>query len=281
MKSMEEEVQGSSETDCTVIESAADSLDGSVIFHAINDISGFVLYMHQQIPSMLQDISFEFETLCTDYKELEMGRIETQGKASLRRKQASEMREVKQGIRRLEKLMRVVSDFQNAIKLMISEVPNVQGAILVLGASPLRPQHVYELCFSHGESASSVAHDFTKTRAAEVLSRKAIRALISKGAGSGSYPGISKLFLLVKAPSSFSLPLHFLPKRDFRYSKKIMPFRVQFKCRTQAGLEVEAVELASHAGSSIDLIESTRNDSIWFQCRHVIKGLAFNTETEE
>lgn len=144
-----------------------------------------------------------------------MGRIETQEKASLRRKQASKMREVKQGIRRLEKLMRAVSDFQNAIKLMISEVPNMQGAILVLGASPLRPQHVYELCFSHGGSVPSVAHDFTKTRAAEVLSRKvsliyfcfhlysqfyiilyiysflsqAIRALISKGAGSSSYPG--------------------------------------------------------------------------------------------
>lgn len=33
--------------------------------------------------------------------------------------------------------------------------------------------------------------------------------------------GPSKLFLLVKAPSSFNLPLHFLPKRDFRYSKKV------------------------------------------------------------
>lgn len=148
-----------------------------------------------------------------------MGRVETQGTASLRRKQASKMREVKHGIRRLEKLMRAVSDFQNAIKLMICEVPSIQGAILVLGASPLRPQHVYELCFWHGESVPSNAHDFTKTKAAEVLSKKvlsaipastpssqsylrftskceftgflsqAIRALISKGAGSGSYPG--------------------------------------------------------------------------------------------
>jgi hypothetical protein len=33
--------------------------------------------------------------------------------------------------------------------------------------------------------------------------------------------GPSKLFLLVKAPSSFNLPLHFLPKREFRYSKKV------------------------------------------------------------
>lgn len=106
-----------------------------------------------------------------------MGRVETQGKASLRRKRASEMREVKRGIRRLEKLMRAVSDFQNAIKLMICEIPNMQGAILVLGASPLRPQHVYELCFWHGESVPSNAHGFTKTKAAEVLSKKVLSAI--------------------------------------------------------------------------------------------------------
>ncbi|XP_015892093.1 uncharacterized protein LOC107426419 [Ziziphus jujuba] len=278
MKEMEGE--RSSEMDCTVIESPTESLDGSVIFHAINEISGFVLYMHQQIPSMLQDISFEYDTLCTDYKDLEMGRVEIQEKASLRRKHGSKMREVKQGIRRLEKLMRAVSDFQNAVKLVINEVPNIQGVILVLGASPLRPQHVYDLCFSHGKLPGG-AQDFTKSRAAEVLSRKAIRALISKGAGSGSYPGASKLFLLVKAPSSFNLPLHFLPKREFRYSKKIVPLRVQFKCRTQVGLEMDAADLASQTGSSISLVQSTQNEFIWFQCRHVIKGLAFNTETEE
>lgn len=33
--------------------------------------------------------------------------------------------------------------------------------------------------------------------------------------------GQSKLFLVVKAPSSLNLPHHFLPKRDFRHSKKV------------------------------------------------------------
>ncbi|KAJ6938821.1 hypothetical protein NC651_005302 [Populus alba x Populus x berolinensis] len=46
----------------------------------------------------------------------------------------------------------------------------------------------------------------TKSKVAEGLSRKAARALISKGAGSSSYPGPTKLFLLVKAPASFNLP---------------------------------------------------------------------------
>lgn len=45
------EGQGSSDTEYTVIVSTADSLDSSVIFHVINDVVGFVLYMHQQIPS--------------------------------------------------------------------------------------------------------------------------------------------------------------------------------------------------------------------------------------
>ena len=30
------------------------------------------------------------------------------------------------------------------------------------------------------------------------------------------------MFLLVKAQSSFHQPLHFLPKRDFKYSKKVI-----------------------------------------------------------
>lgn len=76
---------------------------------------------------------------------------------------------------------------------------------------------------------------------------QAIRTLVSKCAGSNSYAGYmlglvckdcltcwllepkwdvlflgpTKLFLLVKAPASFSQPVHFLPKRDFRYNKKV------------------------------------------------------------
>lgn len=150
-------------------------------------------------------------------------------KPTLRRKHAGQMREAKRGIRRFQKLMRQVSDLQTALKLMISEVPQFQEAILVIGASPLRPHHVYELSFSSASAvpSSSGEHehekelDFGKSRAAEVLCRKAIRGLISKGAGCASYPGPSKLFLLVKAPPCLNLPLHFLPKRDFRYSNKV------------------------------------------------------------
>ncbi|KAL4603005.1 hypothetical protein ACB092_10G094600 [Castanea dentata] len=262
----------------TEIETAAESIDGSVIFHVINDVVGFVLYMHQQIPSILQDISLEFDTLNTEYTELETDL--TQSDIKERRKLTGRMREVKHGIKKLEKLMNTVSNLQTALKLMMSEIPNVQGVILVLGASPIRPQHVYELCFSHGKVVGSGEVYFTKSKLAEGLSRKAIRTLISKGAGSGSYPGSNKLFLLVKAPCSFNLPLHFLPKRDFKYSKKIVPFRLRFKCRTQ-DQEMDALDHASQTGSSTSLSDSTSDDLIWFQCRHVIKGLVSNTPTEE
>lgn len=267
------------------MEIAADSLDGSVIFHAINEISGFLLYMHQQIPAVLQDITMEFDSRCAEYKDLESALTEDEAKPTLRRKHAGEMREAKRGIRRLQKLMHGVSHFQTALKLIISETPQFQKALLILGGSPLRPQHVYELSFSSSGNVvpnppSGAERDFVKSRAAEVLSRKAIRALISNGAGSASYPGPSKLFLLVKAPSSFNQPLHFLPKRDFRYSNKIVPMRLSFKCKTKP--QNQNIDHSSQTGSCGSLVHSTPDgdDFIWFQCRHVIKGLAFNTEPE-
>ncbi|BBH10305.1 SecY protein transport family protein, partial [Prunus dulcis] len=233
------------------------------------------------------DITLEFDSLCSEYKDSEMALHQNEVKPTLRRKHAGQMREAKRGIRRFQKLMRQVSDLQTALKLMISEVPQFQEAILVIGASPLRPHHVYELSFSSASAvpSSSGEHehekelDFGKSRAAEVLCRKAIRVLISKGAGCASYPGPSKLFLLVKAPPCLNLPLHFLPKRDFRYSNKIVPLRLKIKRKTQ-DQNMDALPVSSETGSSDGLVESAPNDFIWFQCRHVIKGLASDTPTE-
>lgn len=90
-------------------------------------------------------------------------------KASLRRKHVWRKRELKQGIRRLEKLMTTVANFKIALQLLITEAPHIQRLALVLGPSPLRPLHLYELCLSHGTIASA---DFTRTKLAEGLSRK-------------------------------------------------------------------------------------------------------------
>ncbi|KAG7967491.1 hypothetical protein I3843_08G101300 [Carya illinoinensis] len=240
------EGQESSETECMEIETAADCLDSSVVFHIVNDVLGFVLYMHQQIPSVLQDLCLEFDTLRIECAELEAA-LTTQNDAKAsslsRRKHLGRMRDAKKGIRRLEKLMNTISNLQTALK----------------------------------QAAARGEVDFSKSRAADGLSRKAIRTLVSKGAGSGSYPGPCKLFLLVKAPSSFNRPLHFLPKRDFRFSKKIVPLRLRLKCKTRD----QKMGALDQTGSSISLTDSTSDNLIWFQCRHTIKGLASRTPTEE
>lgn len=93
-------------------------------------------------------------------------------KASVRREHAGRKREVRTGIRKFDKLMKTVASLQTALQLMISEIPNIKGVMLVLGASSVRPQHVFELCFSHGKVVSGGASDFSKSRAAEGLSRK-------------------------------------------------------------------------------------------------------------
>ncbi|KAG8663398.1 hypothetical protein MANES_01G208300v8 [Manihot esculenta] len=246
----------------TEIETNAVTLDNSVIFHVIKDVIGFVLYMHQQIPSVLQDIRLEFDSLKDEYRELAVDLAQAEAIASVRRKHMSRIREVKVRIRRMEKLMNTISGLESALQLIISEIPSLESFILVLGASPIRPQNVYELCFSRGIPVPRDASDFAKTKAAEGLSRKAIRALIAKGAGSDSYPGPTKLFMFVKAPSSFNLPLHFLPKRDFRYSKKIMPVRLQLKCKSQ-NLEMDCPDCACQTSSSINLKDSASNEFIW------------------
>ncbi|KAI3749371.1 hypothetical protein L2E82_19981 [Cichorium intybus] len=271
---------GRSETEFADLEVAADSINASVMFHLVMDILGFVLYMHQQIPSILQDVNLEFDALHTEYKDLEVVLAQTELKASQRRVQNGRKREVKHGIKRLEKLMNNIGNTQTALKQVFNEIPDVEAVILILGGSPARSQHVYELFFSHGQNTLSNACDFIKTKAAEGISRKAIRTLVSKGAGSASYGGPSKLFLLVKARSSFNMPLHFLPKRDFRYSKKIVPMRLRIKCRNH-NQEPHALNCDPQVADSNNIVDSTSNDYIWFQCRHVIKGLACKTSPEE
>nr|GMD51579.1 Melanoma inhibitory activity protein [Ipomoea batatas]GMD56287.1 Melanoma inhibitory activity protein [Ipomoea batatas] len=271
---------GISNMELTTIEAASASLDGSFIFHVVADIVGFVLFMHQQIPSVLQDLTFEFDELQEEFKDLETALAQEETRGSLRRKHASRKREVRIGIKRLEKLMNMVSSMKTALQLIITEIPCIESVLLVLGPSPLRPMHIYELHFSRRARVSS--GDYTRTRVVETLCKKAIRELVSRGAGSSSYPGPTKLYLLVRAPSSLSLPLHFLPKRDFKCNKKVAPIKLQFRGRGNDGLGKTAYhDDDNQAENAISFSDSASDDIIWFQCRHVIKGLASRTSTEE
>ena len=95
-------------------------------------------------------------------------------KGSERRIQMARKREVKHGIKRLEKLMKTVASTQTALQLLFSEMPHVEAVILILGGSPGRPRHVYEVAFSHGPGVRSDPSDFTRTRVAEGISRKVL-----------------------------------------------------------------------------------------------------------
>jgi hypothetical protein len=84
------------------------------------------------------------------------------------------MRGVKRGIRRLEKLVNTVGGLESVLQLIISEVFCFEVAILVLGASPIQPRHVYESCFLRGNVVAGDDGGFTKSKVAEGLSRKVL-----------------------------------------------------------------------------------------------------------
>ncbi|ONK61535.1 uncharacterized protein A4U43_C08F30970 [Asparagus officinalis] len=255
----------------TEIETNAEGLKPSEIFHIVKELIGFVLYMHHQIPSVLQHLEDEFDALKDEYKGLESTSVK-ESKASLQRQHNMRKREVKSGIKRLEKLMNAISSLVSALKEAIDGTSNIHGVTLVLGASPARPQHVYEMFFPCGRVDSGDTTGCIKSKVAEALSRKVIRALISSGAGSASYTGPTKLFLLVRSPCTLNLPLHFLPKRDFKYHKKAVPFRLHIKSKTYNAV-VGGCHHTSEIGPSASPLHSTSDDVLWFQCRHTVRGL--------
>nr|GMD42502.1 ATP-dependent 6-phosphofructokinase 4, chloroplastic [Ipomoea batatas] len=56
-------------------------------------------------------------------------------------------------------------------------------------------------------------------------------------------------------------------------------FSEQGKCRGNDGLGKTAYHDDNQAENAISFTDSASNDIIWFQCRHVIKGLASRTST--
>ncbi|KNA26117.1 hypothetical protein SOVF_000330 [Spinacia oleracea] len=264
----------------TEIEVATGSIDGALIFHIVYDVLAFLLYMHQQIPSVLQDMTLQFDALRAEFKESEI--LLTQGglNASSRRQAIGRKRDAKLQIRRNEKLMSKVSSLQTALCLLIRQFPSVEDMVFIFGASPRRPQHVYQIIFPHGRIATPASEDMAKNRTAVVLSRKVIRALISKGVGSASYTGPTKLFFLVKAPTSLNMPMHFLPKRDFQFSKKMVPFRLQLRSKT-SHQESIASSFVPDTITGFNENNHICSDLTWFQCRHVIKGIALGNPLPE
>ncbi|CAA6654198.1 unnamed protein product [Spirodela intermedia] len=238
----------------------AEGLKRSEIYHVVKEVIGFVLYIHQQIPETLQHLEEEFDRI---RKKLRLWYEESapapESEACSTRMRKHRLREVKLGIRRREKLMASIS------------IPIVHGLMLALGGTLVRPQYVYDIVFSHEKIDSGSSGDGSRSKVANYISRKAIRSLISKGAGGSSYSGPMKLFLLVKAPATLKLPTHFLPKRDFKYHKKTVSFRLQIRCKTQKQA-FDCLHYSDREDVSAHLLDTTSSDLIWFQCRQTIKG---------
>uniref|UniRef100_M8D9P8 Uncharacterized protein n=1 Tax=Aegilops tauschii TaxID=37682 RepID=M8D9P8_AEGTA len=71
---------------------------------------------------------------------------------------------------------------------------------------------------SNGRFDSGSAKGHGTTKLAQFVSRKTVRAFIQCGAG-----------CLTVYPTQGNLPLDFDPKRDFRYSKKVVPQQISIK----------------------------------------------------
>lgn len=269
------ETQGSGSV--VEVQVAAAALRRSEVFHVVKELVGFVLYMHHQIPSVLQNLENEFAGLKEEM--MEMAATSAELKPSDQRKYNTRKREVRCRIKKREKLMNGISALLSALQQALDEVPSIEGVALILGGSLVRPLFVYDITVTHGKFDSGSAKEQTTTKLAQSVSRKAIRALISGGAGSLSYTGPTKLFLLVRCPSSLNLPLDFMPKRDLRYSKKVAPQHMSIKCNAS-----ESQKNNKHVTSLVDALccssEYFPSDVIWFQCKHTIRGLPCKASLE-
>nr|CAB3477211.1 unnamed protein product [Digitaria exilis] len=242
------------------VQAAAAALGRSEVFHVVKELVGFVLYMHHQIPSVLQSLENEFASLKEEMTEMTLQPAEL--KQSDQRKYNTRKREVRRRIKKHEKLMNGISALLCALQQALDEVSNIEGVVLILGGSLVRPLFVYDITISHGAFDSGSAKDHALTKLAQSVSRKAIRALVSCGAGSVSYTGPSKLFLLVRCSSTLNLPLDFLSKRDFRYSKKVVPLQVHIKC-SKAGGQGNNQHHVSIADAPASTSGSSLPDAIW------------------
>ncbi|EMS60679.1 hypothetical protein TRIUR3_21670 [Triticum urartu] len=75
----------------------------------------------------------------------------------------------------------------------LDKVSTIEGVALILGGSLVRPLFVYDITVTHGRFDSGSAKGHGTTKLAQSVSRKAVRALISCGAGSLSYTEVNPL----------------------------------------------------------------------------------------
>lgn len=64
------------------------------------------------------------------------------------------------------------SSLLSAFRLALEEMPDIREVTLILGASIVRPQHVYQLVFSGGNFGSGNANKCTERKISDNIARK-------------------------------------------------------------------------------------------------------------
>ncbi|VAH60782.1 unnamed protein product [Triticum turgidum subsp. durum] len=177
-------------------------------------------------------------------------------KPSDQRKYNTRKREVRCRIKKQEKLMKGISTVLSAFQQALDKVSTIEGVALILGGSLVRPLFVYDITVTHGRPSSYIMW---------------CREFILHSP--------TKLFLLVRCPCTLNIPLDFAPKREFRYSKKVVPQQMSIKCNT-AYYQKNNKHVASIVDPSCCTSESSPSDVIWFQCKHTIRGLPCKASLE-
>lgn len=106
------------------------------------------------------------------YFQTEMTLQPAELKPSDQRKYNTRKREVRRRIKKHEKLMKGISILLCALQQALDEVSSIEGVVLILGGSLVRPLFVYDITISHGTFDSGSAKDHALTKLAQSVSRK-------------------------------------------------------------------------------------------------------------
>eukprot|EP00249_Psilotum_nudum_P003974 c17499_g1_i1 orf=219-839(+) len=193
------------------IDIGAHRIDALAASYLLKQLVEFVLFMHHQVPDTIEHLQRKWEDLDVDSNN---------GQPSNQRQQRGRVRKAVRETKKLRKLTESIQNLISAAREAIQGLPGISSLLLLLGSSPSRPQQAYEVQLFITTSELKTDESCKEMGInAQNLSRKLIRALISHDAGSFSL-GPTKLFLMVKAPASSSVPQNFLPKQNYALMNK-------------------------------------------------------------
>ncbi|KAG6543958.1 hypothetical protein Mapa_014582 [Marchantia paleacea] len=251
------------------------SISSKELLHLLTELIYFVLYMHQQMPCTYE----ELKNCCKEQTEAVVARSSGAGDSSNPALRGRQRREEASNLRKLVKLKDQIEKVVRALKSSLTSLSDIRSVLVILGPSPMRPKHVYEVHLRC--QVNDVGDDTVEDRPkSSDLARKLIRALISDGATSSAESSM-KLFLVIGASANpISVPEDVHPKRGLVISRKQgsrTSVRLVQQRETNLEAEVSSICLSDPSPSTSDDDDSNEslcdNDYMWYQCLHTVKGL--------